>query len=41
MMLFLLGLIAGSILGMFIMGLCAAGKMRNSLEERSNPLLKI
>jgi len=39
-MLFLFGLIIGGLLGIFVMALFAAGKMRNQMEEMSNPLLK-
>jgi gas vesicle protein len=39
-MMFLFGLIIGGILGIFIMALFAAGKMRSHLEDTLKPMLK-
>jgi uncharacterized membrane-anchored protein YhcB (DUF1043 family) len=39
-MMFIFGLIIGCILGMFIMALFTAGKMRSQIEDMSNPPLK-
>ncbi len=39
-MMFVVGLLIGCILGMFIMALFASGKMRSQIEDMSNPLLK-